>query len=323
MIRRSIALAMALAFAGTATSGTVVPTSFEAGHFYYTPTLANGQKLRLLVDSGGGGPTWWIYPSVAAPLALKPKACSGKMKIHEPPAFAPGKGVLPSSGNCGGVWIMEGEAEEPSRTNDGLVGARYMSTDAWTFDYPARTLTREDRHWQPAKGAHVITPGYARDQDDHYADGFGRIPVIVDGESIDVLLDTGATAAPTPEGKAAMHMETAAYDLAGGSYITTSIMDGWHAKHPDWPLIDNADRLLETGRRAIRVPDLVIAGWHVGPVWFIERPDKNFVEVMSSMMDGTVHGAVGGNVFAPFRMTIDYPHGKVWFACVKGCKPAG
>lgn len=322
MIRRSIALAMALALAGAASAGTVVPTSFEAGHFYYTPTLANGQTLRLLVDSGGGGPTWWIYPSVAAPLALKPKACGTGVKVYEPPAFAPGKGVLTSTQRCGGVWILEGEKEEPGRTWDGLVGNQYLSTNAWTFDYPGHTLTREDSHWKPAKGSHVITPGYPRDQNGHYKIAFGRIPITVDGESIDLLLDTGATARPTPAGKAIMHTETAADGLAGGSYITTPIMDAWHAKHPDWPLVDKADDI-KPGMRAIRVPDVVIAGWHVGPVWFIERPDKNFVEYMSSMMDGTVHGAVGGNVFAPFRMTIDYPHGKVWFACMKGCKSAG
>jgi hypothetical protein len=43
---------------------------------------------------------------------------------------------------------------------------------------------------------------------------------------------------------------------------------------------------------------------------------------MSGMMDADVLGAAGGNILSSFRMTIDYPHRKVWFTCVTDCKPA-
>lgn len=30
-------------------------TTYETGHFYATPTTANGQRLKLAVDTGGDG----------------------------------------------------------------------------------------------------------------------------------------------------------------------------------------------------------------------------------------------------------------------------
>ena len=64
----------------------------------------------------------------------------------------------------------------------------------------------------------------------------GRVAIAVAGESIDVLLDTGATAHPTQAGLAAMKTSTV-NGQGVASYITTSIMNRWHVAHPDWPLV--------------------------------------------------------------------------------------
>jgi hypothetical protein len=45
----------------------------------------------------------------------------------------------------------------------------------------------------------------------------------------------------------------------------------------------------------------------VGPVWFTRRPDRNFHEYISSMMDARVEGALGGSALHFFRVTVDYP----------------
>jgi hypothetical protein len=42
---------------------------------------------------------------------------------------------------------------------------------------------------------------------------------------------------------------------------------------------------------------------------------------MAQMMDKSTEGAVGGNVFRHFVMTIDYPGEAAYFRCVSGCKP--
>jgi hypothetical protein len=57
-------------------------------------------------------------------------------------------------------------------------------------------------------------------------------------------------------------------------------------------------------------------------VWFTERPDKNFRQFMAQMMDKPPEGAIGGNVFDRFRMTLDYPHATAWFDCARGCTSA-
>lgn len=44
---------------------------------------------------------------------------------------------------------------------------------------------------------------------------------------------------------------------------------------------------------------------------------------MSGYMDQPVVGALGGNVFRHFMMTIDYPKRAEWFDCIKGCRAAG
>jgi hypothetical protein len=69
-----------------------------------------------------------------------------------------------------------------------------------------------------------------------------------------------------------------------------------------------------TGARMIEVPDVRIAGFEVGPIWFTERPNKNFREMMSQSMNAPVEGAIGGNAFATLRMTVDYLHGRASFS---------
>ncbi|HEX5488875.1 MAG TPA: hypothetical protein VFX04_07000 [Rhodanobacteraceae bacterium] len=40
---------------------------------------------------------------------------------------------------------------------------------------------------------------------------------------------------------------------------------------------------------------------------------------MSSMMDKQVEGALGGNLFDHFVMTVDHAQAKAWFRCVRDC----
>ena len=63
----------------------------------------------------------------------------------------------------------------------------------------------------------------------------------------------------------------------------------------------------------IEVPEVVIAGHKVGPVWFTYRPNPNFHEYMSSFTDKQVEGALGGNALRHFRITVDYPNAKAYF----------
>jgi hypothetical protein len=70
----------------------------------------------------------------------------------------------------------------------------------------------------------------------------------------------------------------------------------------------------------IEVPEVIIAGYKVGPVWFTHRENRNFHDFMSSFMDARVDGALGGNAFRHFIMTVDYPGAAAYFRCIAGCR---
>ena len=133
---------------------------------------------------------------------------------------------------------------------------------------------------------------------------FPRLTIAVDGDTLDMLFDTGAMVYLSAE--AQHHLGNAARAVQATSLITSEVFNRWRARHPDWALIPNADERVP-GMAMIRVPEVIVAGLAVGPVWFLERPDANFHEYMSQWMDRQVDGALGGNVFRFFKITLDYP----------------
>ncbi|MEI7036133.1 hypothetical protein [Fulvimonas yonginensis] len=314
--------------AGPADAPTVMPTRFEAGHFFAVPRTVDGQGLRLIVDTGGGGGAglYWLSGATAQRLGLKTSRCTiggERLEVAPLPRYAPGQGLPAPESPCGPVLLVNAQFRPNAASGDGQLGAGYLPGRVWTFDYPARRLVLEPPAWQPDPAAHATPLGFRRDAKGHLESGFPRLTIRVDGQPLDMLLDTGATAHPTAAGKKASGTPTVGgYGVT--SYITTSMLEHWHQAHPDWRVVDQGDDLFGPthATRLIRVPAVEIAGWSVGPVWFTERPDRAFHVFMSSMMDKRVEGAVGGNVFGHFAMTIDYPHEKVYFRCRKGCRAA-
>lgn len=316
-------LALVLAMAAAATAQTV-PTDYVAGHFYATPRTTDRQSLRLLVDTGGGGTAgmYWLTAQAAARLGLGAASCTAEasVKAASAPSFEPGKALPPPQGVCGGRSVMVNDVPYDS---DGQLGAAYLGTRVWTFDYPGRRLVAEGADWKPVAAAHATPLGFQRDAQGDPVQHFPRVVVRIDGQPIDFLLDTGATAHPTKEGRQASGIETVQGEGVT-SYVTTHTFDRWHAAHPDWPVVVHGDDLFGPSHvmRLIEVPKLEIAGWVVGPVWFTERPDRAFHGMMAEIMDKPPEGAIGGNVFRHFRMTLDYPHATAWFDCDHGCSVA-
>lgn len=328
-----LATALASAAAGTAPAAAeVLPTVYEAGHFYAVPETTDGQRLRLVVDTGGGGGAglYWISRAAASRLHLRTASCAEKdarlghlyMPVAPLPDYRAGHALPPPGASpCGAAVMVFVQADASS--GDGQLGAGYLPGRVWTFDYPAQRLSLDGNDWRPAPDAHRTLLGFPHDARGKPDSGFPRIAIDVDGQPLDMLLDTGATAHPTEEGKRISGTPTVnGYGVT--SYITTSMLDRWHKAHPDWRVIDKGDDLFgpDHATRMIEVPKVGIAGWSVGPVWFTERPDHNFHDAMSSMMDKRVEGAVGANVFQHFVMTLDYPHEAAYFRCATDCKPA-
>jgi hypothetical protein len=125
----------------------------------------------------------------------------------------------------------------------------------------------------------------------------------VDGETLDLLLDTGATTSLSDTALAALRDQSPPERAA--NFITASTFEKWRTRHLDWRVVERAEKT--TNEAMIEVPHITIAGYTVGPVWFTRRADKNFHELMSKFMDKKVEGALGGNALRYFRVTLDYP----------------
>lgn len=297
----------------------VLPTVYEAGHFYAVPETVDGQKLKLLVDTGGagGGGRYVLLPSTVKRLHLPTRTCDG-IEVASLPHFKPDQSLPPPIAPACGQVALIGTID--------ILGAGYLPGRTWTFDYPDHRLQAEGSDWHPSPDAYKAPLGFPKSPDGSLSDGFATIEIKVDGQTIPMLLDTGATAHPTAAGEKASGTPTVNGEGVT-SYITTSVLERWHKAHPDWRVVDKGDDLggPKQASRLIEVPNIEIADWSVGPVWFTERADANFSATgwgMSQYTDRIVSGAVGGNVFRHFVMTLDYPHETAYFRCVTGCKPA-
>ncbi len=312
-----------------AQSRLLLPTVYEAGHFYATPQLPGGKAMRLLVDTGGaGGSGMYAIDSASAQrfgLDVAPCAVDDeKIQIIKSPPFLSGKGLPPSTHTpCSAAAIALKGLGGDVDGEDGLLGAGYLPGHIWTFDYPDQKLWLEPRNWRPPAGAHRTALHFQKNNKGESVSGFARITLKVDGEPLDLLLDTGATAKPTAAGKEASGTPTE-HGIGVTSYITTSVLNRWHQQHPNWRVVADGDNLLgdQHATRLIEVPKVEVADWVVGPVWFTERPDKNFHDFMSKYTDQRIEGSAGGNIFVRFAMTLDYPGRAAWFTCAAPCKIA-
>lgn len=314
-----------MALAGSASMAGAVarepmPTVYEAGHFFVTPPASHGGTLRLIVDSGGQGGTGMFVMSASSlhssGWAARPCEMSGSavMVTDAPAAVA---AILPNGKRtpCSASAFVDARGK-PFIGEDGVLGAGYLPGATWTFDYPQEKLWREASGWRPTSGAHPTALHLPRTADGDAA-GLPGIDLTIDGETMTMLLDTGATARPTEAGKAATGIETV-NGFGVTSYAPHRLFEKWHVGHPDWELVDDGDALI-AHTRLIRVPAVQIAGWSVGPIWFTERSDAN-IDFLNDYASVTLNGSVGANVFRAFRMTLDYPHDTAWFDCVTGCK---
>ena len=133
----------------------------------------------------------------------------------------------------------------------------------------------------------------------------------VEGQSFDMLLDTGATAKLTQDSASVYGLPVGT--KVGASYITQPVFESWADSNPTWTVVASGDSVTGTVYPMIQVPAVTVAGITAGPVWFTQRPKGTFEEWISQMTDASVVGAVGGSIFRHFRMVIDYPNAQAHF----------
>jgi hypothetical protein len=293
-----------------------LPAEFIGDRIFVRPTMVDGRTLRLYTDSGGG--TQILYEDVVKRLGLPVQdlAEGGEhLQLTPIPAWRddaslPAPLAIHQRAAFQTSYLVLERPPMAEADDDGFLGQGWFGGRVWTFDYPARRLLWRADGDMPAHAPETELPLHLPlAPDGRPSMHFGRITIHVDGEPIDLLFDTGATLSLSAEGLAALADGGPA--ARATSFITRTVFDRWRSRHPDWRVVDRAES--GTGFSIIQVARISIAGRDVGPVWFTSRLDHSFHEYMSGMMDARVEGALGGNALAYFRVTVDYPRGRIIF----------
>ncbi len=275
----------------TSTRAVVLPTEVLEDRWFLVAPLAAGGALRLYLDSAGG---MFVTDAASSRLGLARHTADGETMVTFP-AFADPRIPRP---NTASLPVMP----RPFADADGMLGAPWFAGHAFVFDYPKHQLSVVEA--LPAVAAeHRIAVHFAPDMP------FGRIQITVAGDPLDMLLDTGAEVALTEPARTALG--GAAVERAT-SFITQRVLARWHAAHPDWRVIEDADTNVP-GSPMIEVPVVTVGGFDVGPVWFTQRPDDNFHKWMAQWMDKPVDGALGGDAYRSLRVGVDWTAGTATF----------
>lgn len=185
---------------------------------------------------------------------------------------------------------------------DIFLGQNFFMGRAWTLDYLHHELYVNTP--VTTSGPDVQPVGFARDANGEAVYGHPSMTMIVDGDTIPVLFDTGASIVLSDTGHQLLHTER---PTMAGSFIARSVLAQWHQKHPEWAYYPQADLAGDV----IIVPSVHLCGHDTGPVAFAGREDAVWSMGMISSMDRVVKGAIGGSALRYFRVTIDYPHALV------------
>jgi hypothetical protein len=296
-----------------------LPVKFDQLRFVVQAKAPRGAVLDLVTDTAGGtnlSTTGATKLGVAFTMPEDPRRAAAGNTAW--PRFA-GAWIPPPKADAKGTVEVPILVPPRGVALDGMLGARWFADRTWEWDYRAGTLRLMPNGALPKVDAkHVLPMGFRAGAGDTQASGFTRIPARIEGTDLQFLFDTGAT---FRLGKtAATALGDPGVSQRAGSFIALSVMKGWRERHPDWPFVVRGD----SGAPMVQVPDVEIAGWHTGPVWFSARADNAFHEYLADVVDRPVDGALGGNAFATFRITADYPSAKLAFEqLVPPPKPAG
>lgn len=283
-----------------------LPADFSAHRIYVHPVTASGDTLRLYTDTGGGN--LMVKPTVEKLdlSILDTTTVRGRpVPIAEWPDLSPEASVPPPPEHRVYVFPAGGQAKLLN-VGDGMLGRSWFDGHVWTFDYgQEQFLLHPSDDDASFDASHTVPLGFKTDSTGQRTEHFPSIEATIDGETYAFLFDTGASMVLTDS----VHTARGGPQVRGTSFVTASLFDQWRNAHPDWPVLENTAR----SAPVIDVPEVTIADHTVGPVRFVRRPDRNFHQGMSSMMDRRVEGALGGSLFQYFVITVDYPSARAHF----------
>lgn len=287
------------------------PVQYDAHRFFLRPITQTNDTLLLFIDTGGSN---MLRRTVAERAGLSPSpqlSHRGDTTWVVPlPLFKEGAGVPIPAGAAAPLMEVPSSASMsamakfwPGTTRwSGELGGVSLGDGMWTFDYGRGRLLLHPRSAALLAGAPHVIPIFFKVDGNTRPSNFARLRALVDGDSLDLLFDTGAT----------VTLADSAWQIIGDglpreratSFIAASVFDRWRRDHPEWRVIERAE--FYTGREMIELPTVSIGGFSVGPVWFTRRLDTEFVPFVSTGTDRPVIGAVGGSALQYFAVTVDY-----------------
>lgn len=309
MVRKLLCLLFAVSPLANAET---VPTEFVRDRIYVVVNAPDGTRLRFYADTGGG----WnaISESVVDRLRLSRTGdveLEGAVRaVVDFPEFLRKASIpepMSSESWLQGRLVV---APQPALMGaDGFLGSRWFAGRVWDIDYGSQSM-RVTPSPEASERLRPIALGFRADAKGGRIFNFPRVTIVVDHKAIEVLLDTGATAKLSHAAATALRSEPGTE--IGTSYVIQSIFDAWRKAHPHWRVIENADTVTGRSFSMIEVPKVTIGDVVVGPVWFTQRRDADFLDFMSQMTDRQVQGAIGGSTLKYLRVVLDYPGSKAY-----------
>lgn len=288
----------------------VLPTEYAGERFYVIAETLDGKRLKLFTDTGGG---LFMLKSSAERLGLRlePVEEDGRPGFQTTfPPFKSTSTIPPPKSDSISVYDMPASEAKFLGDADGMLGQAWFAERVWTFDYAARQLIlHEGSPPINPPSARTVSLGFKTGSSGKRERNFPRIELEVDSKKLEMLFDTGATTFLSDEALKKVGDNDPAERAT--SFITKSVFESWRSAHPDWPVIEKAETT--TGEAMILVPQVTIAGFSAGPIWFTRRADNNFHKYMSQWMDKRIDGAVGGNILRNFTVRVDYPTAQATF----------
>ncbi len=289
------------------TATPTLPAKYEADRFFVEPITENMIGLRFLASTGDNN---LIYSDVAAGLGV-PIALQGNSSAIYFPDFNPEHAIPPPLGSEGRMPIKPKRLRRADLGNrcSGILGQDWFAGRIWTLDYPAQKLILREANDVPrVPTEHRTTLGFRTEGMGRRTGHLPRVVIKIAGESISMLLNTGATVTLSDE--TVKTLADGKDAIRAASFITDIRLAAWRKAH-SWRVIEKAERG-GTGTM-IEVPKITIAGYEVGPVWFTARPVGLYRNQISRRLDARVDGAIGGNLLKSFRVTLDYPNATAYF----------
>lgn len=304
----------------------LLPTRFiDGARFYFKMATDNADTLLAFGDTGGG--LCMAMPRTIDKLRMQKHVRTGLLKGVMPMRYIRFEDVVkdarfPMPAPVAHLLLrryfqqvkdayllVPKEDGETKMIQDAMpinlfLGQNFFRGHAWTIDYPRQQI------WVNtplADGPHVQPVGFRKSKAGRSIYGHPAIVMEVEGDTIDVLFDTGASLVLSEEGKRVFNTQE---KTIAGSFIAASVFDRWRKAHPDWRYFPG----VEKGSDAIEVPRVKLGEQTVGPALFARRPDAVWGEEgMAQSMDRVVKGAIGGSALRYLRVVIDYNSERIRF----------